>query len=215
MLEVAALFMAAGTSSRMGGPNKLWTPFRGISLIVVSVRPVMGTAFSRRIAVTGRDAETTGAFLDEAGFETVFNPDFASGFGTSLAAGFNALMARPAAVEADGENGRPASRIPDGAMVLLADMPLLTTEHLQSLLAAFEAQDGKAIVRATSLGHPGNPVIIPQALFPAMAALTGEQSGGSVLATSGFPLRMVEIGPAAVADLDTPDNFAILQKALA
>jgi molybdenum cofactor cytidylyltransferase len=205
MSNIVALFMAAGTSSRMGGPNKLWMEFRGAPLIAHSSATVSKANFIKRLAVTGRDAEATRAFLKNQGFETLYNPEFANGFGSSLGLAFSTLKTS--------QSDEVHSDSVAGAMVLLADMPLLKVEHLNRMIAVFESHNGQSIVRASGNGHPGNPVIIPAALFGAMAKLSGDKHGKMVLASSGVPLVLVEIGMAAIADLDTPEGFEALERA--
>ena len=192
MAKIAALLMAAGSSRRMGGPNKLLMAYHAKPLITFAVDAVMGAGFSKRILVTGRDQQEIQKHA--AGFEVTHNPRFAEGFGTSLAAGFSALQIMPEI---------------DGALVMLADMPLITLAHLNEMIAAF---DDKSIVRAMHQGQPGNPVIIPKALFVEMTKLNGEQSGQMILKASGLTTLLVETGPAALADADTPEAFAALQE---
>jgi molybdenum cofactor cytidylyltransferase len=198
MTKIAALLMAAGHSRRMGGPNKLWLPFKGISLIVFSSNAVMRSSINRRLMVTGRDAELTGKYGTNCGFDVIYNPDFESGFGTSLSVGFSNLLQKPDV---------------DGALVMLADMPLITAAHINQLVEAFDAARGQNIIRAAYNGHPGNPVVIPRPLFYALSQLTGDKSGQDILKTSGFPLSLVEIGHAAIADIDTPEALDALQGA--
>jgi molybdenum cofactor cytidylyltransferase len=195
MTKVAALLMAAGNSRRMGGPNKLLMTLHNQPLIHFSINAVQGAKFTARVVITGRDGDNITALAD--GFEVVHNPHFAEGFGTSLAAGFSALL-----------NDLDI----DGALVMLADMPLIKAADLNILIAAFVAGNGQAIIRATHNGQPGNPVIIPKTLFAEMAKLNGEQSGQAIIKASGLPVVLVEIGPAALADADTPEALAALQE---
>ena len=198
MTRVAALLMAAGNSRRMGGPNKLWMPFRGQPLIARAIAAVINANFCARIMVTGRDHLKVAKFGADAGFQMTHNPNHQQGFGTSLGAGFSALL--------------EAQNI-DGALVMLADMPLITSDHLNALIQAFAAAKTPTIIRASNAGVAGNPVIIPQALFQDMAQLDGEQSGQTILKASGIPTHFVDIGPAAHADIDTPQALVALQEA--
>jgi molybdenum cofactor cytidylyltransferase len=195
MTNIAALLMAAGNSRRMGGPNKLLMTLHRYPMISFAVTAVREADFEKRIMVTGRDDNQLIAFA--TGFEVVHNPHFAEGFGTSLSAGFSALVLQPDI---------------DGALVMLADMPLIKAADLNILIAAFVAGNGQAIIRATHNGQPGNPVIIPKSLFSNMAKLDGEQSGQAIIKASRLPVVMVEIGPAALADADTPEALAALQE---
>lgn len=193
MTKVAALLMAAGNSRRMGGPNKLLLDCRDAPLMSFAVSAVREAKFSAQLMISGRDHETTSEFGRIADFEIVHNPKFETGFGTSLAVGFSALLDRPEIT---------------GAIVVLADMPLITAAHINQMIASFEKHGG--IIRAAHHGQPGNPVLIPRALFAKMARFKGEESGKQILAASGIPLTLVEIGIAAISDIDTPVDLARL-----
>jgi molybdenum cofactor cytidylyltransferase len=195
MTKVAALLMAAGNSRRMGGPNKLLMTLHNQPLIRFSMNAVRGGKFATRLIITGRDGENIAALAD--GFEVVHNPHFADGFGTSLSAGFSALVPQPDI---------------DGALVMLADMPLINAVHLTMLTDAFATENGQAVIRAGHNGQPGNPVIIPKSLFSNMAKLDGERSGQAIIKASGLPVMLVEIGSVAQADADTREALAALQE---
>ena len=199
MTKVAALLMAAGNSRRMGGPNKLLLPFHGQLLIEIAIATVKHANFYARVMVTGRDHVEVVKFGADNGFQIIHNPNHEQGFGTSLGAGFAALLG--------------AQNI-DGALVMLADMPLITSSHLDTLIDAFSACKTPTIIRASDRSVAGNPVIIPQALFEDMAKLDGEQSGQAIIKASGLLLRLVDIGAAAHADIDTPQALAALQGAV-
>ena len=193
MTKIAALLLAAGNSRRMGGPNKLLMPFHGQPLFKHAVNAIANANFAERILVTGRDnAETK---KHAPAFTIVHNPLFEQGFGTSLAAGFSALIEKP-------EIG--------GALVMLADMPFITAEHLDRLIDAF---DGISVIRPAHEGVPGNPVVLPRKLFAAMTRLGGDQSGQALIKASGLEVTLVESGPACLADIDTQENFAAYQRA--
>jgi molybdenum cofactor cytidylyltransferase len=164
-------------------------------LISFSTQAVKTANFAIRIMVTGRDSEAVAAWAD--GFYIVHNPRFTDGFGTSLSAGFSVLMTRAEV---------------NGALVMLADMPLITSAHLNKMILAFDQAQGDAVVRAAHGDKPGNPVIMPKALFSKMAALDGEQSGQAIIKSSGLPVISVDIGLAALSDADTPEALAALQE---
>ncbi len=107
---VAALILAAGRSSRMRGPNKLLARFDGEPLIRRMAKRALASKADPVIVVTGHRADDIAAALDGLDVEIAHNPDFADGLATSLKTGLHA--------------------VPDGAagaLVLLADMPEITT----------------------------------------------------------------------------------------
>jgi molybdenum cofactor cytidylyltransferase len=120
------------------------------------------------------------------------NPDFASGLAGSLKAGIRAL---PADAEA--------------AMIVLGDMPGLTSADFDALITAFARSSGQAIVRATHAGKRGNPVILPRSVFPAIEILKGDVGARHLVETSGMEVVDVELGEGASVDVDTPDALQL------
>ncbi len=118
----------------------------------------------------------------------VSNPDYAGGMASSLIAGLSAL-----------DTGA------GGMLVMLADMPGITSEHLAELIAAFEVESGRAVVRAVAGGQRGNPVILPKETFHAVRQLVGDVGARHIVERCGLPVIDVELGPAARLDLDTPE----------
>lgn len=183
--------LAAGRASRMGegGLHKLLAEFEGEPLVRRTVRQAVEARLGPVTVVTGHRSVEVAEALVGLGAHIEENPDFASGMASSLKAGL-------AAVEAEG--------LP-GMMVLLADMPNVSSADIATLSEAYRNAGGKAIVRAVSEGQRGNPVILPAATFEALKALEGDIGARPVIETAGLAIIDVEIGPAARLDVDTPE----------
>ena len=69
--------------------------------------------------------------------------------------------------------GVEQSRDASGVLVLLADMPNVTSAILDRLIDAFE-QSGAAAVIPVCRGQAGNPVLLGNVLFSRLARLTGD-----------------------------------------
>lgn len=184
---VQLVVLAAGQARRMGpgGAHKLLAEFDGVPLVRRSVETAMAASAAPVIVVTGHRETEIRAALEGCRVRFVSNPDYASGMASSLRTG---VAAAPRAA---------------GVMIVLADMPAVTAQDLKRLIAAFEAEDGAAVVRAVADGKRGNPVILPRALFDAIGDLTGDVGARHVIETGGLPIVDVEIGPGAHLDLDT------------
>jgi molybdenum cofactor cytidylyltransferase len=183
------LILAAGASSRMGGLDKLLEPVRGKPLLRERVETARATGREVIVALPANAAQGRWAAVRGTGAATIAVADAGAGLSASLRAGL-------AALPEDSE----------GALVLLADMPDITTEDLATLLDAF---DGKHILRASDAqGRPGHPVIFPARLLPELAALTGDRGAREVLA-GRRDVRLVPLpGRHAFTDLDTPEDWA-------
>ncbi|MGX5828829.1 NTP transferase domain-containing protein [Mesorhizobium sp. 43Arga] len=185
-LKVAIVLLAAGRSSRMGGPNKLMALFDGKPLVRRTAERALASKASGTIVVTGHQRERVRAAL--SGLDVTFadNPDFADGLSTSLKAGIAYLPEDTA-----------------GVMIVLGDMPGVVSGDLDRLIDAFSKAGGNSVVRASHQGKRGNPVLLPRALFPAIAHLEGDTGARHLVEAEGLDVIDVEIGEGASVDVDT------------
>ncbi|RWQ48313.1 NTP transferase domain-containing protein, partial [Mesorhizobium sp.] len=185
-LKVDIVLLAAGRSSRMGGPNKLLALFDGQPLVRRSADRALGSKASGTVVVTGHQRERVRAAL--SGLDVTFadNPDFAEGLSSSLKAGI-------ARVSGDAA----------GAMIVLGDMPGIASADLDRLIDAFRKSEGRSVVRASHEGKRGNPVLLPRSLFAAIAHLEGDTGARHLVEAEGLDVVDVEIGKAASIDVDT------------
>ena len=190
-LAVHAAIMAAGRSSRMGGPNKLLARFVGQPLVRRVAERALASKASGVTVIVGHQAGETRAALKGISANIVENQNFVNGLSTSVRA---AIKATP-----------PASA---GLLVMLGDMPDVTTADLNALIAAFSSSRGAAIVRATAGGKRGNPVILPRSAFADVSAVEGDAGARSVIESGKYDVVDVDIGADAMTDVDTPDMLA-------
>ncbi len=192
-MSVAVLILAAGRGSRFGESPKLLALLEGRPL----VRHVADAALASRarpvLAVTGHRADAIEAALAGLPVATLRNPDHADGLSTSLRAGFAALAGEAAAI-----------------VVLLADMPRVTPELVDRLIAAWETGGRPPAVVPVAGGRRGNPVLLSAALAPAVAGLAGDAGAGPLLRGLPGVLEVDVPGDAALIDVDTPAMLARL-----
>ena len=119
------------------------------------------------------------------GFAAVYNPAPEDGVSRTIALGMDALPGM------------------DALLFLVADQPLLRRESVSAELAFFRAHPEHIV----ALGHNarrGNPVIFPQAFFPALHALSGDTGGSAVIRSHPESLLLFEVNdPLELADVDT------------
>lgn len=192
--NVAGVLLAAGSGSRLGQPK---------ALVVVGGR----TLAARGIALLrdgGADpvVVVTGAarLPGEAGpgVITVHNPDWASGMGSSLAAGLAAVPTGCAA-----------------AVVALADQPLVGPDAVGRLIAAHAAGAGVAV--ACYDGKPRNPVLISREHWPEVIALAaGDVGARPFLRARPELVTHVECADTGRPDdIDSPEDLARVEELLA
>jgi molybdenum cofactor cytidylyltransferase len=190
--RLEAIVLAAGEGRRFGG-GKLMAPWRGGALIDGALGAALAAPVQRVIVVTGADltvAEHVRKRAD-ARLALVHAANHAEGMAASLRAGVTAL-------DADAS----------GAFVFLGDMPLVPHTIATCLANALAA--GAPAAAPACEGRRGHPALISAALFPRLAALTGDVGARSVLDSLGRRLALVETNdPGVLADVDQPDDLKL------
>ena len=190
---IGAVVLAAGMSSRMGA-NKLLQEWRGKALLRWTVEAALASEAKPVIVVTGHDATNTEAVLRGLDVVIVRNPAYRDGLSASLKSGLSAL---------------PESA--DGALVMLGDMPEISANLVNRMIAAFSPPDGRSICVAVHQGKRGNPVLWSRAFFGEMAGITGDTGAKSLLATNEEQLCEIETSAGVLRDVDTPEALARLR----
>lgn len=189
--KIGAVVLAAGMSSRMGA-NKLLMDVNGKTMVRHTVEAALASHAEPVIVVAGHAAADVKAALTGLNVRIVNNPYFANGLSTSLICGLNAL---------------PDDC--DGALVLLGDMPGVSTALADKLIASFDPGENRAICVATRHGKRGNPVLWARRFFPEMLAIEGDVGARNLIGTYGELVCEVEAadeGP--LTDIDTPEALA-------
>ncbi len=191
--KVAVLVLAAGRSTRMGGPNKLLAETNGQPLVVHAVKAALASQAVEVVVVLGHMADQVRAAITNAvptgRLRFVTNPDFADGLSTSVRTGVAAL-------------GKDI----DAAVVQLGDMPGVNAALLDRLMAAFSPVEGRSICVPTVGGKRGNPVLWDRRFFPEIAMLAGDSGAKHLIGEHADLVCEVEMtGEAAITDIDTPE----------
>lgn len=197
---VHALIMAAGQSRRMGDVNKLLAKLDNKSLIRHVVESACDSEVSTVTVVTGFESEKAEQVLSGLKVNFVHNPDYANGLASSLRRG---VLAVPS-----------DSR---GALVLLADMPYITSEMINGLVKKFNDGSANSIIQAASHGKRGNPVMWASRYFDELCNISGDVGARHLIGEYSEYVIEIELGDAAAMDIDTPvellaQNNIILEK---
>ena len=193
--NIAAVILAAGRSTRMGGPNKMLAEVGGRPLVRIAVESALASKAKSVTVVTGHQHTQVEAALQGLPVKVVHNPDYAEGLSTSVKVGI--ATAPPDA---------------DGVIVCLGDMPQVDSALIDRLIAAFDPERGALVVVPTIDGKRGNPVVWSRRFFSELAGLQGDVGARHLIA--GYPEAVVEVpvtGQGAFADVDTPDALAAAQ----
>jgi molybdenum cofactor cytidylyltransferase len=191
-MKVAIVILAAGKSSRTGVQHKLLAEFAGRSLIRRSVLSAAAFQNSPVVVVTGYRGEEIEAEIADLPVNIISNDAYGSGMASSLSLGV----------------ATSEQVAPDGIMIMLADMPEVKPSDIGKLVQAFFDAQGRSIVRATSGGMSGHPVIFPASLYADLKQLTGDKGARQIIEASGLAVINVDIGAGAILDVDTAESVA-------
>jgi molybdenum cofactor cytidylyltransferase len=184
---VRAVVPAAGLSRRFGPENKLLQPYGDSTLVGTVVRTLQDAGLPV-IVVTGHEADRVAAVC--VGAESVFNPDYEEGIGTSVACGVTHAV--------------PC----DGIMIALADMPGLARSTVEMLIGAFDGNPER-IVAARYAAEPervGHPMVFGAAYHGDLGALKGDVGARDLL--KHWRERIVWVDcDGGLEDIDVPESL--------
>src|SRR6202171_2367091 len=186
--NVVAIVLAAGRSTRMGGPNKLLAELDGKKLVRIVAEQALASKAMDVIVVTGHQADLVEQALAGLKVKFVRNPDFAGGLASSVKSGIAAVPANA-----------------DGAVICLGDMPLMSAQLIDRLIETFAPDRGQLIAVPVSDGRRGNPVLWARRFFRELMTLDGDVGARHLIAKHAEAVAEVPVeGESAFLDIDTP-----------
>jgi len=176
-VQTAGLILAAGGGRRYGMPKAL-VAYEGKLLVDRAAETLRAAGVERSVVVLGAEAPSV---LEKAAElpPSVINPDWASGLGSSLRVGLEALTGTPA----------------EAVVVLLVDMPKVTAEAVRRV-TALAADD--ALVMGGYGTRRGHPVLLGRQHWPGViATATGDRGARDYLRAHADRVRVVPVDDVA------------------
>jgi molybdenum cofactor cytidylyltransferase len=192
-----AVVPAAGRSERMGQP-KLLLPWRGRTVIEHVLVAWQAGGVERTVVVLHRDDEELAGIAQRMGAEVV---------APAVPPPEMKASVRAALAHLESHFG-PA---PEDAWLLApADMPTLNHEVIRQLIASANNHPG-AILVPTFNGRRGHPVLFRWPMAAEVHCLNDSEGVNALLAR--HPVAEIPVAePAVLRDLDTPEDYARLQR---
>jgi molybdenum cofactor cytidylyltransferase len=203
--SIAALILAAGSSSRMGGGrHKLLLPLGDRPVLAHTIEATLASQARPIVVVLGHQVEQVrdqiSPYLDRPDVFSIENTDYLRGMSTSLRAGIQALIDR------ENKDGPPGHSLA-GVLIMLGDQPLMTARILDTLIAS-KHTTGKRILIPFYNGERGNPVLFDASLFPELLEITGDGGARSVIERHRSEVARIELGASMASfDVDTWDAY--------
>ncbi|MGH2379780.1 MAG: nucleotidyltransferase family protein [Candidatus Limnocylindria bacterium] len=183
-MQVAAVILAAGASTRFGSPKQLARLASGRTMLEEVIEIARGAGLDPIIAVVPPGLAVPPDVVPE------LNDAPEAGMSRSLRLGLRAVPAES-----------------DAAVVLLGDQPTLRAGAIRSILAA--TRGDRPVVVAHASGRIGPPVLIMRSSFDLADQARGDEGLRSMVAANPELVTSVEVGEHA-PDVDTPGDLAVL-----
>jgi molybdenum cofactor cytidylyltransferase len=185
---ISAIVLAAGEGTRFGDLKQI-AELRGKPLAQHAIDAATAAGVDEIVLVLGHEVTRVREALTlPASARAVVNPAYASGMASSLAVGLGA---------AD-----PAS---EAAVVLLADQPGMTAQHVRALVDAFTARHSK-LVRLRFRAGPG-PALLARPIWSEASALEGDVGARALMERYPELVEEVDVGGEAPHDVDRPEDL--------
>jgi molybdenum cofactor cytidylyltransferase len=188
LLPVGAVVLAAGSSTRMPGSQKLLLEFDGRPMVRHAVEAASEGGCQQVVVVYSTDDVKEAV---EGVAELVHNPDAHTGMASSLKAGLRAL--------------RPEI---EAAVVLLGDQPLVGSRTVAALLRAWRREGSRPAVAVSKRRNEWTPpVVLAREMWDDLYALEGDAGARQIL--DGHPELLDTVpAPGRPDDIDTPEDYA-------
>ena len=191
--KVACFILAAGMSKRMGSENKLLKKYKNKIIINQTLKNYFESKLEKINIIIGHDKESLKDTLKNFQIGVIENDNYMSGMLSSI------------------------KRINDyidnevtGIMISLADMPLVSSKDINSILDTFLLHDEKKICIPEFNGRLGNPIIIPLEIYKKIIQnenLLKDKGLKSTILDGKFDIVRARSSSGVLKDFDTQKDF--------
>jgi len=185
---IFAVVLAAGSSTRFGRTKQL-EQFAGMSLAAGAVHTAESVFGTRTVLVAGKDWQAVAASCAPLAGFFVVNSDYEDGLASSIACGV-----------------RSVAESADAILLMPADLPLVTVEHLTKLKNAW-IDSPQSIVASEFEDTLGPPIVFPRADFDALMQLSGDRGARPIIDANKDRVQSIVCEEAAF-DIDHPEDLA-------
>ncbi len=189
-IKIAAIILAAGSSSRLGQSKQLLKIGKE-SLLRKVVLTTSAAGIDKIVVVLGAGHEKHQQEIADLPALIAFNPNWEKGIGSSLKCGIRFVMETFPDI--------------DLAVLLVCDQPMLTSEHIKKLISTYHSKES-AIVSSYYSGSPGVPVLLQRSMFAKLLDVGDGQGAKGIVKDHPASVSFVEF-PEGEVDLDTPEDL--------
>lgn len=187
---IAAIVLAAGSSSRMGEPKQS-LDIHGEPLLTRTVRAVLDSGIEHTAVVLGAYDDARQHIPKDIRVDTVLNKVWEKGMGSSIKTGLEHLCKKYPSL--------------DTVLIFVCDQPLLSAEIISNILQKHQ-HTGKHIVASGYAHVPGVPVLFSKSFFDHLRNLPDDQGAKKIIIQHRAEVEIVPF-PGGEVDLDTIGDY--------
>jgi molybdenum cofactor cytidylyltransferase len=185
--QIAGIVLAAGGSSRFGGPKQLLM-WKGQPIIRHVLFTAINAGLDPIVVVVGSSGQDIERVISDLPVRIVNNHEWMNGVSSSIRVGMTALPK---------ELG--------GVVFIQADQPQISDALIKKLVEVHQVSLS-SIVAPQINGKRGNPVLFDKNTFPDLFKLEGDMGGKALF--SHFPVQIVILQDTKLLfDIDTPEDY--------
>ena len=191
--RIACFILAAGMSKRMGSENKLLKKYKNNIILNQTLKNHFESKLKILNIVIGHDKESIKKNLRDFNIQIIENLNYMSGMLSSIK-----------------EINNHVDENITGIMISLADMPLVSSEDINSIIDAFLFHNEEKICIPESKGRFGNPMIIPVGIYKKIIQnenLLKDKGLKSTILDGKFDIIRISTSNGVLKDFDTQEDF--------
>ena len=191
--RIACFILAAGMSKRMGSENKLLKKYKNNIILNQTLKNHFESKLKILNIVIGYDKESIKKNLRDFNIQIIENLNYMSGMLSSIK-----------------EINNHVDENITGIMISLADMPLVSSEDINSIIDAFLLHNEEKICIPESKGRFGNPMIIPVGIYKKIIQnenLLKDKGLKSTILDGKFDIIRISTSKGVLKDFDTQEDF--------
>ena len=201
-MMISAILLAAGTSTRMAGENKLSKEINGIPLINYSIKSILSSSIDELVIVVGHEKEIIKNCIDvNKKVKIIFNSDYENGIASSIKFGL-----------------RNMSNKTEAFFICLADMPMISQNIYNKLIKSrsnynkkFSTKYKKEIIIPTYEEQYGNPVLFSKFMKEKIMKVKGDNGAKEIIQLNKDKILNIPFNQDGILlDFDSEDNFKTL-----
>ncbi len=191
--QVFLAVLAAGASARFGSTDKLAAPLHGKMLGLHITDSLSAMSWGWQAVICSERFTKCADGWRQSGYVLIENPHAHLGMGHSVA--LAAKRAKAAQAKA--------------LIIVLADMPFITIEHVQGIFQAVNSDIGSALIASTDGAKNSPPALFGAEHFDALMQLEGDIGARALLRKA----HSVDAKAELLVDIDTPQTLAACNEA--